>query len=190
MKAGDNVNNIEAGALAVIYDLSYLKLEMNISELDLSKVAAGQPVDITADAIPGEVFEGRVDRVSINGTTTNGFTTYPATILLEDYGNLNPGMNVSADIVVERVKNALSIPAAAVQRGDTVLVPLEGCLSPDGATVLDPAKTEERTVTLGGGDGEYVEITSGLNEGDTVLVPAQAQGGMGGGVMAAAPAGG
>ncbi len=189
VKAGDNVNNIEAGALAVIYDLSYLKLEMNISELDLSKVAAGQPVDITADAIPGEVFEGRVDRVSINGTTTNGFTTYPATILLEDYGGLNPGMNVSADIVVERVKDALSIPAAAVQRGDTVLVPLEGCLSPDGSSVVDPTKTEERTVTLGGGDGDYVEITSGLNEGDTVLVPAQAQGGMGGaGMMAAAPA--
>ena len=190
VKAGDNVNNIEAGALAVIYDLSYLKLEMNISELDLSKLHSGQLVEITADAIPGEVFEGRVDRVSINGTTTNGFTTYPATILLEDYGGLNPGMNVSADIVVERVKNTLSIPAAAVQRGDTVLVPLEGCLSPDGASVLDPTKTEERTVTLGGGDGEYVEITSGLNEGDTVLVPAQAQGGMGGGVMAAAPAGG
>ena len=190
VKAGDNVNNIESGSLAVIYDLSYLKLEMNISELDLSKIQEGQPVDITADAIPGEVFQGRVDRLSINGTTTNGFTTYPATILLEDYGGLNPGMNVSADIVVEQVKNALSIPAAAVQRGDTVLVPLEGCLSPDGATVLDPTKTEERTVTLGGGDGEYVEITSGLNEGDTVLVPAQAQGGMGGGVMAAAPAGG
>ena len=190
VKAGDNVNNIEAGALAVIYDLSYLKLEMNISELDLSKVAAGQPVDITADAIPGEVFEGRVDRVSINGTTTNGFTTYPATILLEDYGGLNPGMNVSADIVVERMKDVPSIPAAAVQRGDTVLVPLEGCLSPDGSSVVDPTKTEERTVTLGGGDGDYVEITSGLNEGDTVLVPAQAQGGMGGGVMAAAPAGG
>ncbi len=190
IKAGDNVNSIEAGALAVIYDLSYLKLEMNISELDLSKIAEGQKVDITADAIPGQVFEGKVDRVSINGTTTNGFTTYPATILLEDYGGLNPGMNVSADIVVERVENALSIPASAVQRGDTVLVPLEGCLSPDGASVIDPTKMEERTVTLGGGDGEYVEITSGLSEGDTVLVPLQAQGGMGGGVMAAAPAGG
>lgn len=173
IKAGDNVNNIESGSLAVIYDLSYLKLEMNISELDLSKIQEGQGVDITADAIPGQVFQGKVDRVSINGTTTNGFTTYPATILLEDYGGLNPGMNVSADIIVEQVKNALSIPAAAVQRGDTVLVPLEGCLSPDGTTVLDPTKTEERTVTLGGGDGTYVEITSGLSEGETVLVPAQ-----------------
>ncbi len=185
IKAGDNVNNIESGALAVIYDLSYLKLEMNISELDLSKIQAGQTVDITADAIPGQVFQGRVDRVSINGTTTNGFTTYPATILLEDYGGLNPGMNVSADIIVEQMKNVLSVPAAAVQRGDTVLVPLEGCLSPDGASVIDPTKTEERTVTLGGGDGTYVEITSGLDEGETILVPLQAQGGaagvMGGG---------
>ena len=172
-KAGDNVNNIESGALAVIYDLSYLKLEMNISELDLSKLQAGQQVDITADAIPGQVFVGTLDRVSINGTTTNGFTTYPATILLEDYGGLNPGMNVSADIIVEQIKNALSIPAAAVQRGDTVLVPLEGCLSPDGTAVVDPSKSEERTVTLGGGDGTYVEITSGLSEGETVLVPAQ-----------------
>ena len=188
VKAGDNVNSIEAGALAVIYDLSYLKLEMNISELDLSKVAADQRVDITADAIPGEVFEGRVDRVSINGTTTNGFTTYPATILLEDYGNLNPGMNVSADIVVEQVKNALSIPAAAVQRGDTVLVPLEGCLSPDGASVVDPTKVEARTVTLGGGDGEYVEITSGLSEGETILLPLQAQGGGAGGMSGMAVA--
>ena len=190
VKAGDKVDGIESGSLAVIYDLSYLKLEMNISELDLSKIQEGQTVDITADAIPGEVFTGVVDRVSINGTTTNGFTTYPATILLEDYGGLNPGMNVSAGIIVERAENVLSIPASAIQRGNTVLVPLEGCLSPDGASVLDPTKTEERIVTLGGGDGEFVEITSGLSEGDTVLVPAQAQGGMNAGAMAAAPAGG
>lgn len=181
VKAGDNVNSIESGSLAVIYDLSYLKLEMNISELDLNKIQEGQAVDITADAIPGQVFTGRVDRVSINGTTTNGFTTYPATILLEDYGGLNPGMNVSADIVVERMKNVLSIPASAVQRGDTVLVPLEGCLSPDGTSVADPSRSAEQTVTLGGSDGEYVEITSGLNEGDTVLVPAQGAAGTGGG---------
>ena len=138
-------------------------------------------MDITADAIPGEVFTGTVDRISINGTTTNGFTTYPATILLEEYGGLNPGMNVSADIIVERTEGALSVPAAAVQRGDTVLVPLEGCLSPDG-TVADPTKSEERAVTLGGSDGTYVEITSGLEEGETVLVPALADAAMGGAV--------
>ncbi|MBD5148386.1 MAG: efflux RND transporter periplasmic adaptor subunit [Oscillibacter sp.] len=170
VKAGDNVNNVEVGALAVIYDLSCLKLEMNISELNLNQIQPGQRVEITADALPGQVFAGTVDRVSINGTTTNGFTTYPATILLEDYGGLNPGMNVSADIIVQQTQGALSIPAQAVQRGDTVLVPLDGALAPDGS-IADPSKTEERAVTLGGGDGTYVEITSGLEEGDTVLVP-------------------
>ena len=185
MKAGDNVNNIESGSLAVIYDLSYLKLEMNISELDLNKIQPGQEVEITADALPGQTFIGRVDRVSINGTTTNGFTTYPVIILLEEYGGLNPGMNVSADIIVERSENVLSIPASAIQRGDTALVPLEGCLAEDGITIADSSKIEERAVSLGGGDGEYVEITSGLNEGDTVLVPLQAQGGAG--AMGAAP---
>ena len=86
-------------------------------------------------------------------------------------------MNVSADIIVDRVSNALSVPTAAVQRGDTVLVPLEGALSEDGTVLIDPTRTEERAVTLGGGDGEYVEITSGLNEGDAVLVPVQGMGG-------------
>lgn len=177
IKAGDKVDGIESGALAVIYDMSCLKLEMNISELDLNRIQPGQEVAITADALPGQVFTGVLEKVSINGTTTNGFTTYPATILLEDYGGLNPGMNVSADIIVERIKDALSIPTAAVQRGDTVLVPLEGALSEDGSALIDPTRTEERAVALGGGDGEFVEITSGLNEGEAILVPVQGMGG-------------
>lgn len=177
IKAGDKVDGIESGALAVIYDMSCLKLEMNISELDLKRIQPGQEAAITADALPGQVFTGVLEKVSINGTTTNGFTTYPATILLEDYGGLNPGMNVSADIIVERIKDALSIPAAAVQRGDTVLVPLEGALSEDGTALIDPTRTEERAVTLGAGDGEFVEITSGLNEGEAILVPVQGMGG-------------
>ena len=176
-KAGDKIDGIEAGALAVIYDLSCLKLEMNISELDLNKLSPGQLVEITADAIPDQIFQGHVDRISINGTTANGFTTYPATILLEDYGGLNPGMNVSADIIVDRVQNVLTVPTAAVQRGDTVLVPLEGAMSEDGLTVADASKVEERTVVLGGSDGEFVEILSGLSEGETILVPATAMGG-------------
>ena len=171
-KQGDKLDSSSTGALAVLYDLSRLKLSMNVSELNIGQVQAGQQVEITAEALPGETFLGTVDQVSINGTTTNGFTTYPVTILLEEYGALNPGMNVSAKIIVERAEGALSVPVEAVNSDSTVLVPGEGALNPDG-TLADLSKAESRPVTLGRGDETYIEITSGLKEGDMVLVPIQ-----------------
>lgn len=178
-KQGDKLDGNATSAMAVIYDLSKLKLTMNVSELNIGQVQAGQRVEITAEALPGETLTGTVDQVSINGTTTNGFTTYPVTILLEEYGALNPGMNVSAKIVVEQAEGALSVPVEAVNSDGTVLVPGEGALNPDG-TVADLSKAERRAVTLGRGDQQYVEITSGLEEGDTVLLPIQATGEGGG----------
>lgn len=182
-KEGDKIDSMDSGSLAVLFDLSAMELKLNVSELDIGKIREGQTVEIAADALPGQTFRGTVARLSVNGTTTNGFTTYPVTVRLEDYGALNPGMNVTTGIIVEEMKNVLSVPASAVQRGDTVLVPLEGTAAGDGAVLTDPSKMEERAVTLGGGDGEYVEIVSGLSEGDLALVPTTQDG-------AAAPAGG
>ena len=178
-KAGDRMNGMDAGALAVIYDLSSLELQMNVSELEIGQVQPGQEVEITAEALPGQTFVGRVDRVSINGTTTDGFTTYPVTIVLEEYGELNPGMNVSADIVLSRLEGALCVPVAAVNSDGTVLVAGEGALAEDGITVADLSKVERREVALGGGDEDYVAITSGLEEGEMVLVPVQSSGSLG-----------
>lgn len=82
-KAGDKVEGMNSGSLAVVYDMSYLKLEMAVDELDISKVEAGQSVTITADAVEGQTFTGVVDNVSINGTTAGGATSYPVTILIK-----------------------------------------------------------------------------------------------------------
>ncbi|MEY8259607.1 efflux RND transporter periplasmic adaptor subunit [Oscillospiraceae bacterium 50-60] len=169
-KAGDKVDGAASGTLAIIYDMSYLKVEMNVNELDIGKVRAGQAVEITAAALMGQTFQGTVERVSVNGTTTSGFTTYPVTIVVEDYGELKPGMNVSATILGDTVENALCVPVGAVNRGNTVLVPGEGAMTEDGAAVADPSKLEERPVTLGRSDDAYIEITSGLSEGETVLI--------------------
>ena len=172
-KAGDKVDGVSSGTLAVIYDLSHLKMEMNVSELDIAKVKVGQSVEITCSAVPGKTFAGVVDRVSINGTTTDGFTNYPVTIVLQDYGDLKPGMNVSASIIGETVEDAVSVPVGAVSRGNTVQVALPGALAEDGVTVADPSKVEERAVTLGINDENYIEITSGLEAGETVLMESQ-----------------
>ena len=173
-KAGDKVDGASSGTLAVIYDLSYLKLEMAVAELDIGKVEVGQRVEITADALEGQTFEGVVDKVSINGTTTNGFTNYPVTIIIEDYGDLKPGMNVSAEIIGEEIPNALCIPVDAVDRGNTVTVPGPGALNEDGTTVVDITKLETKEVTLGRSDDEYIEVTGGLEAGDVVLIRNQA----------------
>ena len=173
-KAGDKVDGASSGTLAVIYDLSYLKLEMAVAELDIGKVEVGQRVEITADALEGQTFEGVVDKVSINGTTTNGFTNYPVTIIIEDYGDLKPGMNVSAEIIGEEIPNALCIPVDAVDRGNTVTVPGPGALNEDGTAVVDITKLETKEVTLGRSDDEYVEVTGGLEAGDVVLIRNQA----------------
>ena len=178
LKAGDQLNGGDSGAMAVIYDLSQLELQMDVSELDIGQIQTGQTVEITAEALPGQTFTGVVEKVSVNGTTTDGFTTYPVTILLSEYGDLNPGMNVSADIIVERSENALCVPAEAVNSDGTVLVAGEGAFAEDGVTIADPSKIESRPVTLGRGNQDYVEITSGLEEGETVLLPIQSIGGM------------
>ena len=178
LKAGDQLNGGDSGAMAVIYDLSQLELQMDVSELDIGQIQPGQTVEITAEALPGQTFTGVVEKVSVNGTTTDGFTTYPVTILLSEYGDLNPGMNVSADIIVERSENALCVPAEAVNSDGTVLVAGEGAFAEDGVTIADPSKLESRPVTLGRGNQDFVEITSGLEEGETVLLPIQSQSGM------------
>lgn len=173
-KAGDKVDGAASGTLAVIYDLSYLKLEVAVDELDIGKVEVGQQVEITADALEGQTFTGVVDTISISGNTVNGATSYPVSIILEDYGDLRPGMNVSAKIIGDEIPNALCIPVDAVGRGNVVTVPGEGTMNADNTAVADITKLETREVTLGRNDDMYIEVTSGLEEGDIVLIENQA----------------
>ena len=86
-------------------------------------------------------------------------------------------MNVSAKIVVEQAGQVLCIPVDMVGRGDTVLVAGPGCLDENGS-VVDPTAIEERQVTLGRNDEEYIEVLSGLEEGDVVLSENQASNAM------------
>lgn len=125
-KAGDTVDATAADYLAVIYDLSYLKFEMQVDEVNIGKIEVGQQVTITADALEGQTFTGRVSKVNINGTTSGGVTSYPVTVIIDEPGDLMPGMNISADILVEQVENALVVPVGAVARGNTSADPRRG----------------------------------------------------------------
>ncbi len=161
-KAGESVSN--GDTLVMIYDLSYLTVTLAIDELDIKTVAVGQRASVTADAVEGTVFDGVVTRVGVNGTTSGGVTTYPVDIRIDVTDGLLPGMNVDIVITVQEVTDALTIPVDAVERNNRVLVK-----TADGSTGENaPEGYKYVTVELGMSDEDYVEIRSGLSEGDTV----------------------
>lgn len=170
VKAGDNVGtgSNSNNTLCIIYDLTYLEMTLNIDELDIDNVEVGQTVNITSDAKAGQTYTGVVTKVSVVGTTSGGTTTYPVTVRIDDTDGLRPGMNVDAEIVLSSADGVLAIPSLAVNRGDTVLVTSD---SPSAANALEQEAPEGYAyvqVTTGVSDDSYIEITSGLQEGDAV----------------------
>ena len=167
-KAGDKIEGGSSGTLCTIYDLTYLEMTMNIDELDISDVAVGQTVEVTADAVEGKTYTGVVTRVSVAGVTSGGITAYPVTVRIDETDGLLPGMNVDAEIVIEESRDTLAIPCGALNRGDTVLITAG---SPSAVNALDQEAPEGYVyveVETGVSDGSYIEATSGLQEGDTV----------------------
>ena len=141
---------------------------MQVDELYIGRISVGQEVEITASAVEGQTFTGHVSRININGTTLNGVTSYPVTITIDEADGLYPGMNVNAKILVEHAENVLSVPVSAVQRGQHRPHPGEGAIGKDGS--INPDKLISRSVTLGQNNDDYIEVLSGLDEGDTVVV--------------------
>ena len=183
-KAGDNYDPSTASTsgssafMAVIYDMSRLTFDINVSEMDVVRVQVGQKVTFTADALDSASFTGVVEKVNINGTTQNGNTSYPVTVAVDGNGSdlaaqgLLPGMSVSANIIVEEVGSVLCVPVDAIQRGEIpfVMVAGTGALDENG-NLADFTKLEQRTVELGRNNDEYIEVLSGLAEGETVFIP-------------------
>ena len=196
--------------LCSIYDLSYLTMTLSVDELDISDIAVGQTVTITADAVEDRTYTGTVTKVSVAGTSSGSATTYPVTIRIDDTDGLLPGMSVDATIELAAAQDVLAIPSAALNRGNTVLVTADSPSAAGGtlveATTEDGEDYYSVEVTTGVIGDSYIEIVSGLQEGDTVVyIPTSGtsenpfsmmgempggMGGMGGGMPSGMPSGG
>jgi HlyD family secretion protein len=180
--------------LCSIYDLSYLTMTLSVDELDISDIAVGQRVEITADAVEGRTYTGVVTKVSVAGTSSGGTTTYPVTVRIDETEGLLPGMNVDAVITLESASGVLAIPTGALNRGNTVLVTADSPSAANG-TAIEGGEYYSVPVEIGASDSSYIEIVSGLREGDTVAyIPTTGSGGfammMPGGMDGVAFAGG
>ena len=195
-KVGDKVGSggdNKATTMAVIYDMSSYTFKMSVDEKDITKVQSGQKVRIKSDAFPDKEYSGTVTNVSLESTSQNGVSTYPVTVTLDETYDLLPGMNVDGYITLESAKDALTIPSNALMRGNKVYVKDNSATEAKAGSKSDesgaanssgdgliPAGFKEVTVTTGVINSDFVQITSGLNEGDEVYVDETADMSVGG----------
>ncbi len=115
-KVGDTVT---AGSeIAEVADPSSVAFDIDVDELDIAKVAAGQSASVTLDAITSTTttpLTGKVTKIAVTGTSSEGVTSYPVTVQIENgLSGIKGGMNANANIVVSSVSDALYVPVEAV----------------------------------------------------------------------------
>lgn len=193
--------NIDPGAWAAqnapvmsVVDISRLRLVANVVEKDLRMVNVGDPANVEVDAFPGEVFKGRIARVS--PVLDPATRTAPMEVEIPNPDNrLKPGMYARVLLTIEERKDTTLVPKVAVVDFEGK----RGVWLPEGEN-----KARFAEVKLGLEDAERIEILAGLKpgdpvvtdgaaslrSGDTMVLPGQAPGGPGGGRRPGAPGAG
>lgn len=141
-----------------IVDISRLEATLNAPEREIETLKTGQAVQLMVDALPGKAFEGRIDRVS--PVVDSGSGTFRVVCAFEGGGQLQPGMFARIRINYDQRANALVIPRNAL---------LEDGNDASAYTVRDNKATRV-ALKLGNIDGEWVEVLSGLEQGESVVV--------------------
>jgi len=150
-------------------------VEVSLNEVDVAKVSLGNKVTVTFDAIEDLSISGLVAAVDYIGTVEQGVVTYTATLSFDIQDDrIKPGMSANATIITDLKQDVLVVPSAAVKsQGDTYYVEkFNQNYSDTEATAgvtSDTAPTQQ-VVKIGIADDENTEITSGLSEGDQIVV--------------------
>ena len=161
--------NIKTGNLVqintpifTIVDNSRLEATLNAPEREIETLKAGQTVQLSVDALPGKVFEGRIDRVS--PVVDSGSGTFRVICAFDGGGLLQPGMFGRIRIEYDQRANALVIPRTALlEDGNAAAV-----------YTIKGDKAARAALKLGYVDGEWVEVREGLKEGEPVVVAGKA----------------
>jgi HlyD family secretion protein len=179
------VGQTASGAALTIADLDNLEIVVDMSEVDVNQLQAGQPVEITLDALADVTLQGAVTQIAPAGTLSSGVVNYPVTVaLVGAAGGVKTGMTANLSIIVDQRDNVLTVPNRAVRtvnkqkvvtllvNGEQVQTPVETGLSSDSAT----------------------EIVNGVNEGDVVVLNStttatSSSGGLGGPGLGGPPPG-
>ncbi len=157
--AAGTSNSTQSTPVVRLAQISVLRLVLPIPESLAAQIRLGQPIKVHVQAL-NQDFVGKVSRFAdaLNQQTRTMETEVD---FQNKDGRLLPGMYVQADVAHDEKKNVLTVPVeAARQHGDSGSV-----LAVNAQNIV-----EEKHVKLGQSDGTWIEILSGLNEGEHVIV--------------------
>ena len=163
--------NIQEGAAATgglpaitLLDTTELYIEVNVDEIDIGKIAVGQPVSVTLDAHPQATLRGGVESIAATPSNVGGVIAYKVRVRLADTGDLLvlEGMTVSVLIQTDIISDVLTVPNWAVRTDQTTNETYVYRVV-DGVPVRTPVTTGNRSDT-------HTVIISGLPEGATVAL--------------------
>lgn len=145
------------GRIVSLVSTNPIRLRADIPESSVSAVRVGQTISVTTDAFPNRTFTGRVTRL---GTSLSEQTrALPVEAVIANPSNtLRPGMFAKSQLVTNRNGSAIMVPTKAI-------FTIAGILK---VFVIENGKAVEKLVKTGLTDGELIEITEGINEGDQV----------------------
>lgn len=147
----------------VLTDLSRYHLEVSVDEIDIGRIAEGQPVTVTLDALPGESLVGWVDQIAHTAQVDTGVVTYKVTIQLAPNDlPLRVGMTANVEIVTEQHEGVLLVPNRFIRVDRTT-----------GQTFVDRlsnGQVQPVEIQIGLRDEAFSEVLAGLVQGDVVVL--------------------
>ena len=161
---GDEV--ISGDALVQVADFTHLKLSFRVDEYDISDVSVGQACTVTATATE-KTFQSEIASIDYISSSGGSVAYYTAVAYVDVDEGVYPGMQTTVTIPQEEAENVVILKMDALSFDET-----------NSAYVYmynDAGELEEVPVEVGVSNGNYVEIKSGLSEGDEVYVEAKVE---------------
>jgi macrolide-specific efflux system membrane fusion protein len=153
---------LKAPTFVTIIDLKRLQVDAYVDEVDIGKIRPGQKCIFTVDAFPNKEFHGTVVAIYPNAVIQENVVNYDVVVEITDAyeGLLRPEMTANVTILLRKRKQVLAVPARAVKRhrGKNIVY------------VLSNSGPQPHNVKIGWKDGQWIEIVSGLREGEKVLL--------------------
>ena len=162
---------LASGILVEMMDNTSLEVVLSVDEVDLSQISVGQETVVTLETWPDEEITGVVSAIAAAAANEAGssLVTYPVYLSLAATElPIRVGMTANAELELARRENTLLVPNGAIQVDRTtgtysvILVQTNEQGLPSFATV---------EVTIGLRDSDYTEVTSGIQDGDELLIP-------------------